>query len=107
MYNVSLVSLQSIYAPSAATRSASKKDDSAEFDYELYGRAGNDAATERIIDDLTAAGIFKTEEEEEEEEKAVDELLKALKENQNTRKAEIFGIKKSELTVEEVKEVLS
>ena len=107
MYSVSSVSLQNIYAPSAAARSSSKKDDSAAFDCDLYGRADNDAATDRIIDDLTAAGIFKTEEEEEEEEKAVDELLKALKEHQNTRKAEIFGIKKSELTVEEVKEVLS
>ena len=107
MYNVSLISLQNIYAPSAATRSASKKDDSAVFDYDLYGRAGNDTASERIIDDMTAAGIFKTEEEEEEEEKAVDELLKALREHQNAWKEEVFGVKKNGLTVEEVKEALS
>ena len=108
MYNVSLVSLQSIYAPSAAARSSSKKKDgSAAFDYDLDERVNNDAAAERIIDDLTAAGIFKTEEEEEEEEKAVDELLKAIKEHQKTWKAETYGIKKDRLTVEEVEEVLS
>ena len=107
MYNVSAVSLQNIYAPLASARPSLKKDDSAAFDYNLYERVNNDAAAERIIDDMTAAGIFKTEEEEEEEEKAVDELLKALKEHQSARKEEMFGIKKSGLTVEEVEEILS
>ena len=32
MYNVNSVSLQNIYAPSAATKSSSKKDDSAAID---------------------------------------------------------------------------
>ncbi|MCH5199427.1 MAG: hypothetical protein J1F60_00605 [Oscillospiraceae bacterium] len=107
MYSVSSVSLQNIYAPSAAARSSLKKDGSAAFDYELYGRVNSDTTAERIIDDMTAAGIFKTEEEEEEKGKAVDELLKAIKEHQKTWKEEVFGIKKSGLTVEEVKEVLS
>ena len=107
MYNVSSVSLQNIYAPSAATKSASKKDGSAAFDYDLFERVNNDPTADRIIDDMTAAGIFKTEEEEEEEEKAVDELLKALKEHQLAWKAEMYGIKKNRLTVEEVKEALS
>lgn len=107
MYNVSAVSLQNIYAPSAAAKASSKKDDSAAFDYGMYERVNNDTAAERIIDDMTAAGIFKTEEEEEEEEEAVDELLKAIKEHQKTWKEEVFGIKKSGLTVEEVEEVLS
>lgn len=107
MYNVSAVSLQNIYAPLASARPSLKKDGSAAFDYDLYERVNNDVAAERIIDDMTAAGIFKTEEEDEEEEEAVDELLKALKEHQNAWKEEVFGIKKSGLTVEEVKEVLS
>ena len=107
MYSLSLVSLQNIYAPSATAKSSSKKDGSAAFDYDLYERVNNDPTADRIIDDMTAAGIFKTEEEEEEEEKAIDELLKAIKEHQKTWKAEMYGIKKNELTVEEVKEVLS
>ena len=129
MYNVNAVSFQNIYAPLAAARSSLKKDGSASIDTvfttlaaEKYAgsdssvitaevfyapRVGNDDKEKNILDELTAAGIFKTKEEEEEEEKAVDELLKAIKEHQKTWKAEMYGIKKNELTVEEVEEVLS
>ena len=107
MYSVSSVSLQNIFAPSAATKSSSKNDGSAAFDYYLYERVNNDTAADRIIDEMTAVGIFKTEEEEEEEEKAIDEFLKALREHQTTWKEEMYGIKKNRLTVEEVKEALS
>lgn len=69
----------------------------------------NDTMAERIIDNLVAAGILKSEEddEEEEENKAVDELLKAIKARQKTLKEEKIGKKKIEFTVEEVKEVLA
>ena len=107
MYNVSAVSLQNIYAPSASARSSSNMDDVDIFDYYLGKSIDNDDASKRIIDEMTAAGIFKTEEEEEEEEEAVDELLKALREHQKTWKEEVFGIKKDGLTVEEVEEILS
>ena len=107
MYNVSAVSLQNIYAPSASARSSSNMDDVDIFDYYLGKSVDNDDASKRIIDEMAAAGIFETEEDEEEDVDAVDELLKAIKERQEAWKEQMFGIKKKGLTVEEVKEVLS
>ena len=77
------------------------------FDYDLDERVDNDDMAEHIIDDLAAAGVFKSEEDDEEEdEEAVDELLKAVKARQEAWKEERIN-RKSGFTVEEVKEVLS
>lgn len=134
MYNVSSVSLQNIYAHSAAEkysqtgssavtaenffailaeRVKTSAEKTNEYDFgDWLERIDNNNRTDRILDILTGAGIFKTEEEEEEEEeeekKAVEVLLKALKANQKTSKEEtIYTKKDNRLTVKEVKEVLS
>lgn len=134
MYNVSSVSLQNVYAQSAAEKYSqagssavtaenfyailaekvkTSAEKTAEYDSgDWLERINNNNRTDRILDILTGAGIFKTEEEEEEEEeeekKAVEVLLKALKASRKTSKEETIDTKKDDrLTVKEVKEVLS
>ena len=132
MYNVSSLSLQNIYARSAAEKYsqtgnttltaenfyailAERVNTSAEkpAEYDFATRVSNDTQTKRIIEKFVAAGIFKAKEEEEEEDeeekKIVDILLKAIKARQGQKKEEDETIdrNKSELTDEEVEEVLS
>lgn len=78
------------------------------FDNDLDESVDNDAMAERIIDNLVAAGVLKSEEDdEEEEEEVVDELLKAIKERQKFWKEEMIDRKKSGFTAEEIKEILA
>ena len=131
MYNVSSVSLQSIYARPAAEKYlqadsdnfyailAEKAKVSADkpaeyelgamdiFDCDLYERVNNDDTAERIIDNLAAAGILESEDDEEEESEAVDEFLRAIKERLEARKEEMTNKKKTGFTVEEVEEALA
>ena len=96
-----------------AERVKTSAEKTAEYNFgDWLERIDNDTAEKRILDILTGAGIFKTEDEEEEEEeeekKAVEVLLKALKANRETSKEETIDTKKDDrLTVKEVKEVLS
>lgn len=107
-----LVTLQSVYTPSATARSTSAiaADSGLSFSEYLNGlveRVDNDTMAERIVDNLAAAGILESEEDDEEEDEAVDELLKALKARQKALREEVAGKKKTGFTVEEVKEVLA
>ena len=70
MYNVSAVSLQNIYIPSTATKSSSKKDDSAAIDT-----------------------VFAP-------------LMEAVKEHQKILRKDMIDREKSELAIEEIKEIL-
>ena len=59
-----------------------------------------------IIANLTAAGILKGEDDEEEEEKAIDVLMEAVKKHQETLMEDMIDREKSELAIEEMKEIL-
>ena len=125
MYNVSSVSLQSIYAQPAAekylqaggddfyailaemAKASAERPAEYELGHDLCEKVGNEDTTERIIDNLAVAGIFESEDDEEEESEAVDEFLKAIKERLEARKEEMSNKKKTGFTVEEVQEVLA
>lgn len=75
-------------------------------DYDLSEWIDNDAMANLIIANLTAAGVLKGEDDEEEEEEAVDALMEAVKEHQETLREEMIDREKSELAMEEMKEIL-
>ena len=75
-------------------------------DHNLDESVDNNAMANLIIANLTAAGVLKGEDDEEEAEKAIDELLEAVKVHQEALREEIIDRAKSELAVEELKEVL-
>lgn len=75
-------------------------------DHNLDESADNYAMANLIIANLTAAGVLKGEDDEEEAEEAIDELLEAVKAHQETLREEIIDRVKSELAIEEIKEIL-
>ena len=66
----------------------------------------NNAYANLIIANLTAAGVLKGEDDEEEEEEAIDMLIEAVKIHQETLREEMIDREKSELAMEEMKEIL-
>ena len=75
------------------------------FDNNLDESVDNDAMANMIIANLTAASVLKGEDDEEEEE-AIDMLMEAVKEHQETLREEMIDREKSELAMEEMKEIL-
>ena len=76
------------------------------FDHNLDESVNNDAMANLIIANLTAAGVLKGEGNEEEEEEAIDALMEAVKEHQETLREDMIDRKKSELAIKEIKEIL-
>ncbi|MCH5199428.1 MAG: hypothetical protein J1F60_00610 [Oscillospiraceae bacterium] len=66
----------------------------------------NNAYANLIIANLTAAGVLKGEDDEEEEEESIDMLMEAVKEHQETLREDMIDREKSELAMEEIKEIL-
>ena len=75
------------------------------FDLDMDESVDNNAMANLIIANLTAAGVLKGEDDEEEEE-AIDILMEAVKEHQETLREEMIDREKSELAMEEMKEIL-
>ena len=76
------------------------------FDNNLDESVDNDAMANLIIANLTAAGVLKGEDDEEEEEEAVDALMEAVKEHQETLREDMIDREKSELFIAEIEEIL-
>ena len=75
------------------------------FDYDLDESVDNDTMANLIIANLTAAGVLKGEDDEEDEE-VIDALMEAVKEHQETLREDMIDREKSELAIEEMKEIL-
>ena len=76
------------------------------FDSDLDESVDNDAMANLIIANLTAAGVLKGEDDEEEEEEAIDMLMEAVKEHQETLREDMIDREKSELAIKEINEIL-
>ena len=76
------------------------------FDSDLDESVDNDAMANLIIANLTAADVLKGEDDEEEEEEAIDALMEAVKEHQETLREDMIDREKSELAIEEIREIL-
>ena len=76
------------------------------FDNDLDESVDNDAMANLIIANLTAAGVLKGEDDEKEDEEAIDALMEAIKEHQETLREDMIDREKSELVIEEIKEIL-
>ena len=77
------------------------------FDLDMDESVDNNAMANLIIANLTAAGVLKSEDDEEEEEEAIDALMEAVKEHQETLREDMIDREKSELAIEEINEILA